>query len=193
MAELVLASTSRWRKQLLEAAGIPVRCASPGVDERAFHHADAHRLAAMLARAKADAVARREPDAWVIGADQVVTDGHSAWGKPTDVADHRARLRAMRGHRHQLVTGWCLMGPGFADEGVEVTTMHARADISDDEIDTYVATAEGSGCAGGYAADGHGIFLFERIDGDWSNVIGLPIMRLQSALRARGWRYGAAT
>ena len=101
---------------MLESAGIRIRCESPGFDERSVIEPDAARLALHLARAKAGAVAQRFPDAWVIGADQVVTDGVSVWGKPEDPEDHRRQLLAMRGRAHELVTGFCLIGPGVASD-----------------------------------------------------------------------------
>lgn len=191
MFELVLASTSPWRRQMLESAGLRVRCESPGVDERAVIESDPIRLATILAERKADSVARRHPEAWVLGADQVVTDGRDVWGKPVDVADHLARLRSMRGRSHELVTGFALRGPGLRHTGLERTRMHVRADLHDAELEAYVATGEGAGCAGGYAAEGQGAFLFERIEGDWFNVLGLPLLQVMSVLRAHGWRFGS--
>jgi septum formation protein len=189
---IVLASTSPWRKAMLEAAGFRVECEPPGVDERAVSEPDPRRLAAVLAEAKARAVARRRPDAWVLGADQVVTDGAEVWGKPLDPADHLARLQAMRGRSHDLVTGFCLLGPDGVEEiGLETTRLWVRDDLTDDELRAYVATGEGSGCAGGYAAEGQGAWLFSRIEGDWFNVMGLPLLRVIDALRRHRWRYGA--
>lgn len=188
MRDLILASTSPWRRRMLESAGIRIRCESSGFDERSVIEPDAARLALVLARSKARAVAQRFPDAWVIGADQVVTDGVSAWGKPEGSDDHRRQLLAMRGRTHELVTGFCLIGPDLDESGVERTRMVVRADISEDEVDAYVASGEGSECAGGYAVEGAGVFLFERIEGDWFNVIGLPLLRVITALRAHGWR-----
>ena len=173
---------------MLESAGIRIRCESSGFDERSVTVPDAAHLALVLARSKAMAVAQRFPDAWVIGADQVVTDGVSAWGKPSDPADHRRQLLAMRGKSHELVTGFCVVGPGIDESGVERTRMFVRADIDEGEVDAYVASGEGRECAGGYAVEGAGAFLFERIEGDWFNVIGLPLLRVMTALRAHGWR-----
>lgn len=189
---LILASTSPWRKQVLEAVGLVVRCEAPGVDERAYDAPGPVELARLLARKKAEAVASRFPDELVLGADQVAWDGREVFGKPRDPDDHRARLLGMRGAAHDLVTAVCLLGPDLDVAFEERTTMHVRADLSPAEIDAYVASGEGSGCAGGYAVEGHGMFLFERIDGDWHNVIGLPVARVLDVLRAHGWRYGGS-
>ena len=145
-----------------------------------------------LAQRKAHAVFSTHTDALVIGADQVVTDGVSIWGKPRGDIDHLARLKDMRGASHQLVTGWCVVSGDGEHTGHATTTMHVRADLTDEELRTYVASGEGSGCAGGYAAEAQGGFLFERVDGDWNNVIGLPLFQLLTVLRAHGWRYTGA-
>jgi septum formation protein len=202
---LVLASTSPWRRRMLEAAGMRVESEPSSVDERALEERlppgpaveRAAALASHLARAKASVVAARRPEAVVLGADQVghdPADPARPFGKPSDPEDHLARLRALVGRPHELVTAWCLLGPGGAiEEGVVRSTLWVRSDLTDAELRAYVATGEGSGCAGGYAVEGHGAFLFERIDGDWNNVIGLPLFEVTSALRRRwGWRYGGA-
>jgi septum formation protein len=196
MRELILASTSAYRRQLLAAAGIQVRCEAPEVDERAAEDAiraeDPVVLARELARIKAIAVARRHPQALVIGADQVGYDPDEPgvrFGKPLDAVDHLDRLRSLVGRRHVLVTGLALIGGGHEIVEHETTEMVVRSDVEDAELAAYVATAEGAGCAGGYAVEGRGIFLFERIEGDWTNVIGLPIPRLIGLLRACGWRF----
>lgn len=192
MPELILASTSPWRRQMLQAAGIPVRGEAPGVDEDLVTDPDPVARARELAVRKARAVAARFPDAWVIGADQVAAslEGDRApFGKPRDPEDHLARLRALRGGRHALVTGWAILGPGLAHVAHTETVMHVRSDLEDAELAAYVACGEGAGCAGGYAAEGRGAFLFSRIEGDWFNVLGLPLLEVMSVLRAHGWRY----
>jgi septum formation protein len=126
----------------------------------------------------------------VVGADQVLWDGHEVIGKPADAADHLRRLRGFRGRSHTLLTGWHVVGPGGVHRsGVERTVLWVRGDLSDAELAAYVATGEGTGCAGGYAVEGHGAWLFERIDGDWFNVVGLPLLAVLTALRELGWRY----
>ncbi len=186
---IVLASTSPWRRKLLADAGLVVDAVAPGVDEE-IEEPDPVLRAVALAVRKAEAVARILPDALVLGADQVATDGASIWGKPTDPEDHLARLRALRGRSHRLVTGWALRGPGVRREGHQVTTLWGRADLAEEELVAYVACGEGSGCAGGYAIEGRGVFLFERIDGDWFNIVGLPLLPVLGALRELGWRFG---
>jgi len=173
---------------MLRDSGLDVEAEAPGVDEIS-DDADPVARAQALAARKAGAVRARRPDAVVIGADQVVTDGTEIWGKPVDRADHVRRLSSMRGHHHDLVTGWAIVGPGIERSGHQRTRLWARADVTDDEIARYVDTGEGTGCAGGYAIEGRGVFLFERIEGDWFNIIGLPLLPVLGALRGLGWRF----
>lgn len=194
MQTLVLASTSPWRRGLLRSAGVPVRSVSPEVDERSVQDllvdAEPADVALALAQAKAERVAAANSEAFVLGADQVLWDGREVIGKPADPEAHLRQLQAFRGTTHDLLTAWCLVGPGGVRQGgVERTRLTMRDDLSDAELRAYVATGEGSGCAGGYAVDGHGAWLFERIDGDWYNVVGLPVLAVISALRELGWTY----
>lgn len=185
---LVLASTSRWRQQLLLDAGVPVALVAPPADESAVQDADPVRLARARARLKAESVAALRPDAWVIGADQVAHLDGEAFGKPLDPDDHRARLRALRGRTHVLTTGVCVVVAGRLVEFTEDTHIRFRAGLTDAELDAYVATGEGSACAGGYRAEALGAQLIAEVQGDWANVIGLPVYPLISVLRANGWR-----
>ena len=195
MPRLVLASTSPMRRQLLEAAGFRPELVAPGVDEAACEVDDPVERVSVLARQKAEAVAREAgDDAVVIGADQVVFDPDEgvAWGKPPSPEVHLQRLVAMRGRTHHLVTGWTVIHGATTRSGCDRTLLTVRDDLTDAELEAYVATGEARFCAGGYAAEGHGGFLFERIDGDWSNVMGLPMPSIVSVLRDLGWRYGGA-
>lgn len=193
MPELILASTSEWRRAMLADVGLSARGVAPEVEESLDGANDPVSVATGLARQKAEAVSARYPEAWVLGADQVVCDAvrrTEIWGKPVDAEDHLRRLKGMRGRSHVLVTGWALLGPGVQRVGHCETVLRVRADLSDAELAAYVASGEGSGCAGGYMAEARGAFLFEQIDGDWFNVLGLPILDVFGALRDLGWRFG---
>ncbi|MFK7930514.1 MAG: nucleoside triphosphate pyrophosphatase [Myxococcota bacterium] len=195
MQTLLLASQSPWRKAMLQAAGIPVEGIAPGVDERAVQRSlgnvGPEQVAMALARAKADAVAAEHQGRTLLAADQVLWDGQEVIGKPSDPQDHMRRLCAMRGRTHDLVTAWCLRLPDLSERvGIARTSLAVRSDLSDSEIARYVESGEGSGCAGGYAVEGHGVWLFDRIDGSWHNIIGLPLLDILTALRSAGWRYG---
>ncbi len=175
---------------MLQAAGLAVDCIASGIDESVVVSSDPVMVATTLASMKAKRVAADHPGAFVLGADQVVFDGAEVFGKPTDPADHLRRLRSMRGNSHDLVTAFALVAPdGTQHIDVERTTLRVRADLTDAELRAYVDSGEGSGCAGGYAVEGHGAWLFEGIDGDWFNVVGLPLFKVLSALRAHGFRY----
>ncbi len=191
MSSVILASTSPWRLDLLRRAGVAARGVAPTCDESAIHHADPVTLASLRAAAKAASVRSSVPgvrDAIVIGADQVAHVDGEAFGKPRDADDHRARLRALRGRSHVLSVGVTVLHPAGELHFVEHTTVWFREDLTDALLDAYVDTREGSGCAGGYAVEGLGAQLIARIDGDWTNVIGLPLFRVIDALRAIGCR-----
>lgn len=183
---LVLASTSAARRQLLHQAGFAFEALAPDVEEALDARGDAAAQAMALARLKALAVARRRPEAIVVGADQVLSVDGLVLGKPADAAAARAQLGRLNGRQHALVTGLCVVSP---DGGVQITsertTLTVRA-LSDAELDAYVATGEWQGCAGSYRLEGRGIGLFERLDGDWTNVLGLPMPALLTLLRGLG-------
>lgn len=175
---------------ILHNAGVECACVGSDVRESEVSADDPRSLVQKLASLKAAAVQARYPDAVVIAADQLAVDVQfgDVHGKPPDTDAHRARLLAMRGRAHDLVTGWVVRAPERTFQGLASTRMTVRGDVTADEIDRYIASGEGSHCAGGYAVEGSGVFLFERIDGDWFNVIGLPLLDVLGALRQLGWR-----
>jgi septum formation protein len=185
---IVLASTSPYRRSLLESAGIYCESVDPAVDEALIVGVDPVDTAMRRARAKAESVrAMRGEGSWILGADQVVhLDGH-CFDKPGTAERHRAALRRLRGRRHELATAVTLLGPERV-EFVERTYLTMRADLSDDELERYVATGEGRQCAGGYQVEALGVLLFSQIEGCWTNVLGLPMPALVTALRSQGWR-----
>lgn len=185
MRPLLLASTSPARRALLEQVGLPFSAVAPLVEETLDPAGDPEAQARRLAEAKARAVAAGRPDALVIGADQVLVLEGRVLGKPADEAAARSQLRQMAGRQHALVTAVALVGDGIW-LGQERTTLQVR-DLTDDEIDAYVATGEWQGCAGGYRLEGRGLALFERIEGDFTNVLGLPVPLLLGELRRRGY------
>jgi len=188
MGRLVLASTSKWRKQLLEEAGLSCDSIDPGVDESTILGSSAIETAELRASAKATAVGERYPSALVLGADQVVHLDGETIGKPSNDADWKRRLQSMRGRTHQLTTSVALLEHGQMDVFSVTTLVTMRADISDEEIDSYIELGEARGCAGGYMVERRGAWLIESIDGDWLNVVGLPVLHVVSRLRERGWR-----
>jgi len=160
------------------------------VDERAVQLSDPLELVKELARRKARAVAKAHPGRLVVGAEQMLFDEAGSWGKPANPVEHFERLCAMRGQSHTLATGYCIIaGEQQRCLDVELTKLWVRADIEEAEIAAYVATGEGSQCAGGYAIEGKGAFLFSRYEGDYSNILGLPLFRVLDVLRSEGWRF----
>jgi septum formation protein len=186
---LLLASTSSWRLQLLEAAGIPCTAVDPEVDEEAIHHPEPEGLARSRALAKATAVASIYPEKWVVGADQVAHIEGQVFGKPRDRAEWQARLRSLRGRAHRLTTGVALLSPNENRVFSVCTDVIFRGDLEDREIEAYMDLGEARDCAGGYMVERRGAWLVERCEGDWCNVIGLPVLHLVTELRAMGWRY----
>ena len=183
---LLLASASPARRRLLEQAAIPHRVQVSGVDEDAIHHSDPSQLVQQLAQAKAMAVQRALPEAprdqpplrAVLGCDSLLTFEGEVFGKPADAAEATARWRRMAGGWGELHTGHCLLA-GDLERLATVTTRVQFAELSDGEIEAYVATGEPLQCAGGFALEGRGGALVERIEGCFSNVIGLslPLLR----------------
>ena len=180
---LLLASASPARRRLLEQAAIPHRVQVSGVDEEAIRHPDPAQLVQLLARAKARAVAGRlsqahadAPYTGVLGCDSVLVFDGTVFGKPRDPAEAIERWRRMAGGWGDLQTGHCLLAPADGSERVAtVTTRVQFAPLTDAEITAYVATGEPLQCAGGFALEGRGGALVERIEGCYSNVIGLSL------------------
>ncbi len=195
---IVLASASSWRLQLIRDAGLSCRAEPSQIDERTVQAAAPHETALARARAKALDVARRFPGEIVVGADQVADLDGAQFGKPVDDDEWLARLRQLRGRQHWLSTGVAVVrlpGPGAASSEVTVDESFCvrsgvtfRADLTDDELAAYVALGEARGCAGGYMVERRGAWLIESVQGDWLNVIGLPVLPLLGRLRALGWR-----
>jgi len=187
LAVLLLASASPARRRLLEQAAIPHRVQVSGVDEEAIHHPDPAQLVQLLAQAKAGAVLQggiaAEISA-VLGCDSVLAFEGEVFGKPADPQEAIARWRRMRGAWGELHTGHALLNPAGGERLTTVTTRVLFAEQSDAEIEAYVATGEPLQCAGGFALEGRGGCLVERLDGCFSNVIGLSLPLLRQWLRA---------
>ncbi len=186
--DLILASTSPARLALLEAVGVPFRCERPDFDETGPAGLAPADLAEALALGKARAVAKRFPEALVLGADQVLVVDGERLEKPEDEAAARAQLRRLRGRAHVLTTGIALLCEATHALRVEheLTRLTVRM-IGDDELDRYVATQEWRGCLGAYRVEGQGLKLFSRIEGDVFNARGLPMVRVLNALRDHGF------
>ncbi len=189
MSELILASTSPRRRLLLELAGIPHEVDAEPVDESVLEGESPIEYATRLARVKAQAVAERHPGRRVLGADTVVVLDGSILGKPSDEQDAESILHRLAARRHDVLTAVALVRDGVVDEAVEVTAVWMRA-ADPSLIRAYVATGEPMDKAGGYAAQGVGALLVDRIDGDFFNVMGLPLPRVIEMLESEEKRLG---
>lgn len=191
---IVLATKSTARVALLRAAGVDFTAMPARVDERAIEAplaavgAGADAIALALAEAKAGAVAAAEPDALVIGADQTLAiDGHQLH-KPANLAEAREQIRTLAGRSHRLYSALA----GAKDGAIvwrhgEMAEMTLRP-LGDGDIDAYLAEVgeAASASVGGYQVEGPGIRLFERIDGDYFAILGLPLLPLLAWLRSEG-------
>ncbi len=188
---IILASTSPWRIQMLRAAGVGAEGVDPGVDEAPIVHESPAEMAWLRADAKARAVAARFPHAVIVGADQVCWSPATpdapamVFHKPKDAANHLEQLLTLAGRRHQLSTAVAVRGNGTLCRYVEHSAVTLRA-APVEELRAYVESGEGRGCAGGYQVEGTGSWLIDRIDGDWFNVVGLPLFGVLSILRTFG-------
>ncbi|HEX6578904.1 MAG TPA: Maf family protein [Jiangellaceae bacterium] len=198
MIRLLLASASPGRLATLRRAGVEPLVQASGVDEdlvltTVTDTVAPAEAALLLARAKAEAVAAMADDAVVVGCDSVLELDGAAHGKPRDAAQATARWRAMRGRSGVLHSGhWVIdrraAGRGGAAGAVASTTVHF-AEVTDDEINAYVATGEPLHVAGGFTIDGLGGAFVDGVEGDHHNVVGLSLPLLRRLLGDLGVRW----
>jgi septum formation protein len=189
---LILASKSAARRSMLQGAGVPFSVQVADVDEdavKAVHDpADAAGLAVELARVKALAVSRHDADAWVLGADQTLAFDGGLVSKAATLDEARARLRSMRGRPHALHSGAALARNGqIVWSGVDTAHVQVRV-FSDAFLENYIISEGESllSCVGAYKLEGMGSQLFDRIDGDYFTVLGLPLWPVLAELRRAG-------
>jgi len=188
VSRLVLASSSRYRRQLLDRLEIPYAWIAPDIDETRRQGEDAVTLAHRLALSKAQAVADDFPDHLIIGSDQLALFEDDILGKPGDFETACANLRRFSGHRVRFMTGLALIDTGSGRHRV----VHDSYDVvfrqlSQAEIESYVARDEPYDSSGSFRMEGLGIALFERLEGrDPNTLIGLPLISLCELLREFG-------
>jgi septum formation protein len=208
---LILASASPRRQELLRNAGISFAVQPANIDETPMAGEPARDCAERLAREKAVTVWRERPEDLVLGADTIVVVEESILGKPEDADDAARMLRMLSGREHQVITGVCLVSPAAvqpegkspllansarsgapsgisSSESVRVaseTTLVTFEQLSEKEIRDYVATGEPMDKAGAYAIQGMASRWIPRIEGDYSNVVGLPVALVYRMLRQR--------
>ncbi len=185
---VVLGSTSRYRRELLERLRIPFSVSAPGVDETPLPGEAPQALARRLALAKARAVAALHPDAVVIGSDQVADLAGQALGKPGEHARAVQQLRQMRGQTVVFQTALAVVCLASGYEQVDLAEVRVVfRDLSDDEIEAYLQAEQPYDCAGSAKSEGLGIALLESIDNDDPTaLIGLPLIRTARMLRQAG-------
>jgi len=180
---LILASASPRRSELLRNAGIPFTVEPAHVPEQALPDEPPLEYAQRLARGKARAICERYPDNVVLGADTVVVVDEHLLEKPRDEQDAARMLLLLAERTHKVITGVCLVAPGYEQTEAEVTEVRFSR-LSEQEIGEYVATREPMDKAGAYAIQGMASRWAERIDGCYFNVVGLPVPRVYRMLRA---------
>jgi septum formation protein len=190
---LVLASKSDVRGKILAAAGLRFEIRPALIDERAVEAeagtADAAGVARLLARAKASAVAGALPGRVVLGADQTLARGNRRFNKPADRAAAAEQLRTLRGRTHELHSALAVVRDGAVLFDCVDSARLTMRDISERFLESYLHMAGDAALAsvGGYQLEGIGIHLFERVEGDYFTVLGLPLLPLLGFLRQNGF------
>jgi septum formation protein len=189
LPELVLASTSVYRRALLERLGVPFRWRAPRCDEKSLksRETDPRGLAETLALAKAKSLVEAGVDATIIGSDQVVSFQGRIFGKPGSLDRAVEQLAAIAGQTHVLITAMAVIHDDRVFRHTDVTSLRMRP-LSRAAIERYVATDQPLDCAGAYKLESRGIALFEKIDSaDHSAITGLPLMALVRILSELGY------
>ncbi|QBY05787.1 septum formation inhibitor Maf [Thalassotalea sp. HSM 43] len=189
MTQLVLGSTSPFRKALLEKLGVPFACAKPDVDETALADESPEQLVARLAEQKANAVAAQYPDALIIGSDQVAVCDGNILGKPHTHENAIKQLQSFSGKTVTFLTGLCLYNSATQNSQVIVEPFYVSfRELSLTEIDNYLKAEQPYNCAGSFKSEALGICLFDSLQGDDPNsLIGLPLIKLHQLLKNEGY------
>lgn len=180
--QLILASASPRRKELLGLFGLPFTVRVADIDETMDPGKAPFEEVGRVSRAKALAAPAEKEDV-VIAADTIVVCGGKVLGKPHDEAEAKAMLRLLSGRDHQVMTGCTIRAGGTCETFTEVTDLHFR-ELGDKEIEKYVASGEPMDKAGAYGIQGGAALFCQRMAGDYYNVMGLPVCRLWETLRA---------
>ncbi len=188
MSPLVLASTSPFRRALLEKLALPFECAAPQADETPLPGESAHLLVQRLAYDKARSLAAQYPAHLIIGSDQVCVLNGNITGKPHTEENAHAQLRAASGQRITFYTGLCVLNSQTQQTETVCEPFHVHfRSLSEEEIRAYVALEQPLNCAGSFKSEGAGILLFEKLEGNDPNaLVGLPLIALNALLRRHG-------
>ena len=192
MPRIVLASTSRYRRELIERLGVSIECVSPPFDEEAakpsLAHLPAEELVVALARGKATSLSAIDPDAIVIGADQVAEIDGAILGKPGTAEKAVAQLSRMAGREHRLLTGVAVACGSRVETALDIHRLRMRA-LTTEAIESYVRRDAPLDSAGSYRVESLGIALFESLHGDdFTAIVGLPLTQVVTLLERVGVR-----
>jgi septum formation protein len=186
-ANIILASKSPRRRYLLEQAGLEFSVIPSGINEDLVSTDSPESYARILAEYKAKDVSRTHPDSWVIGADTIVFIDNTILGKPGSPDEARKMLRRLSAKTHQVITGYCICCKAenrFFSDSIKTDVLFKE--LTDDEILWYLHTGEPFDKAGSYAIQGLGTFLVKRINGSYTNVVGLPVCEIVEFLINEG-------
>ncbi|MEM5529802.1 Maf family protein [Gammaproteobacteria bacterium AS21] len=188
MKSLILASSSIYRKKLLDTLGFDYQCASPDIDETVHKDETSAQLVARLALAKAQKVAHRHSNSLIIGSDQAATVDGIILNKPLTTAKAQQQLQLCSGKKVTFLTGLCLFDSSDNSHQLATIAYHVYfRELSSAEIAHYIAIEQPLNCAGSFKVEGLGISLFEKLEGDdFNSLIGLPVIELLNMLRAKG-------
>ena len=179
---LILASGSPRRRELLKEIGLDFEIYKPDVDETKLENESGENLCLRLSKLKAESGAKKYPDSIVIAADTIVEIDGKILGKPHDREDAFKMLKTLQGREHKVITGLSIAKKEKIISKAEHTLVKFSS-LTDDEIREYISTGECDDKAGAYAIQGRGATLIERINGDYFNVVGLPLCLLRKMLR----------
>ena len=186
--DLILASTSVYRRALLEKLALPFRCIAPHIDETPQTGEEAIQLVQRLALEKAQAVAKENTTSWIIGCDQVCTINGEIVGKPCSASAAIAQLQAASGQKISFYTGLCLFDAALDRYQLLAEPFHVHfRTLSLSQIERYVSAEKPFDCAGSFKSEGLGISLFQQLEGrDPNTLIGLPLIALVDMFAAWG-------
>ena len=187
MSQLILASASPWRRTLLERTRIPFVVEISDFEEDLTQTLPPSELVQALAQGKAESVAIKHTEGIVISADTLVELDGKPLGKPHTPERAKEMLMALNDRTHPIHTGWCIIdaSSGRREVGVETTRVTCRK-VSEAEIDAYIATGEALNVAGAYAIQGGASSFVKRVEGDFYNIVGLPLARIVEEIRKFG-------
>ena len=184
---LILASASPRRRELLQQTPLRFRVIPSHTDETRLREESPETYVARIAAKKARAIAKRQPGFWVLAADTIVVLEGQVFGKPADLDNARQMLTTLSGHPHQVMTAFVLLDTAGNTTAAEVVTSQVTfKELSESEVTAYLATGEPFDKAGAYAIQGKGRDLVAQVSGSHSNIIGLPMDEVTTALRAVG-------